>query len=224
MCGRFTISVTMDELFAYYSLHEPGVPFHEPRFNIAPMQMVPAIINDGERNKIGELRWGLVPAWSKDDKGGFKMINARAETLTEKPSFRGLLTKKRCLIPADGFYEWKAVGSAKQPYRIVLRERSIFSLAGLYETWTSPDGNKISTCTIITTEPNELMADIHDRMPVILSREDESTWLDRTNQDKDVLQSLLRPYDAAEMRAYLVSTAVGNVRNKSAELIKEVTV
>ncbi len=222
MCGRYTITVTLEELMAYYMLADNGMPFIEPRYNVAPMQKVTAIINDGENNKLGELRWGLVPVWSKDDKSGFKMINARSETVAEKPAFRGLLTRKRCLIPADGFYEWKATGGKKQPYRIVLKDRNLFSFAGLYDTWTGPEGNKISTCTIITTTPNELMADIHDRMPVILPREDESVWLDRTNQDKDLLLNLLKPYDADKMHAYKVGGSVGNVRNHGPELIEEV--
>jgi putative SOS response-associated peptidase YedK len=121
------------------------------------MQRIPTIINDGQKNKIGEMRWGLVPVWAKDDKIGSKMINARAETIAEKPAFRNLLTRKRCLIPADGFYEWQNVGGGKQPFRIVLKDRNVFSFAGLYDTWTSPEGEKLSTCTIITTEPNELM-------------------------------------------------------------------
>lgn len=222
MCGRYTITVSLEELLLLFSADQPNVPFHIPRYNVAPMQRVPAILNDGERNRLGELRWGLVPVWAKDPKIGNQMINARSETITEKPAFRGLLTRKRCVIPADGFYEWKKEGSNKQPYRIVLRSRTVFGFAGLYDTWTGPNGEKISTCTIITTAPNELMADIHDRMPVILQRENEAVWLDRENQDKDFLQSLLRPYDASDMHAYPVGTAVGNVRNNSPELIEAI--
>jgi putative SOS response-associated peptidase YedK len=160
MCGRYTITVTVDELMALYLAETTGGPFHTPRYNVAPMQKIPTIINDGQQNKIGEMRWGLVPVWAKDDKIGSKMINARAESVSEKPAFRTLLTRKRCLIPADGFYEWQKVGGDKQPFRIVLKDRGVFSFAGLYDTWTSPEGEKLSTCTIITTEPNDLMADI----------------------------------------------------------------
>lgn len=222
MCGRYTITVTIEELLLRYFL-DPNTPLAlQPRYNIAPTQMVPAVLNDGERNRIGELKWGLVPSWAKEPSIGSKMINARAETISEKPAFRGLITRKRCILPADGFYEWRKNGDKKQPYRIVLQRVQIFSLAGLYETWVGPNGEKVSTCTIITTEPNALMASIHDRMPVILRPDDESVWLDRRNQDNDLLQSLLVPYDAKDMRAYPVSAAVGNVKNNQPDLIEEV--
>ncbi|MBB6732682.1 SOS response-associated peptidase [Cohnella zeiphila] len=222
MCGRYTITISLDELMTLYEIGESSVSPMLPRYNIAPTQLVPAIINDGQRNKLGELRWGLIPSWSKDGKGGFKMINARAETIGEKPAFKSLLSRKRCIIPADGFYEWKKSGSDKQPYRIVPRDGGLFSFAGLYDTWVNPDsGDRLSTCTIITTKPNELMEDIHDRMPVILTRDNTDVWLDKGNQDKDLLLSLLRPYEAEKMRAYKVDKAVGNVRNHSPELIAE---
>jgi putative SOS response-associated peptidase YedK len=185
------------------------------------MQNVAAVIHDGEKNRLGELRWGLVPSWASDDKIGSKMINARAETLLEKNAFKALVRRKRALIPADGFYEWKKSGTSKQPMRITLKDGSLFSMAGLYDTWTAPDGRKISTCTIITTAPNSLMADIHDRMPVILRPEDEADWLGRDNDDLDRLMSLLRPHPAENMRAYPVSPIVGNVRNDDPECIKE---
>lgn len=223
MCGRYTITVTIDELLLHYNIDGPPIPFHTPRYNVAPGQMTPAIINDGKQNRIGPLKWGLIPSWAKDEKMGFKMINARAETVMEKPAYRASFKSKRCIIPADGFYEWKVIGTAKQPMRIMLKSRNIFSMAGLYDTWISPDGQKISTCTIITTTPNSLMLDIHDRMPVILRPEDEALWLDRDNQDVDLLQSLLVPYDAAEMQAYPVSSQVGNVKNDSSELIEEIS-
>jgi putative SOS response-associated peptidase YedK len=152
----------------------------------------------------------------------YQMLHARAETLTEKPAFKASFQRKRCLIPADSFYEWKRVGKAKQPMRILFKNRELFSLAGLYDTWVSPDGTKISTCTLITTTPNELMADIHDRMPVILRKQDERLWLDRTITDTEVLRPLLKPYPAEEMFAYPVGSRVGNVRNDDAELVKEV--
>nr|WP_306553761.1 SOS response-associated peptidase [Paenibacillus sp. LK1] len=168
------------------------------------------------------LRWGLVPVWAKEDKIGNKMINARAETLNEKPAFKPLISFKRCIIPSSGFYEWKKEGSAKQPIRILMKDDSIFSLAGLYDTWADPDGNKLSTCTIITTEPNSLMEDIHNRMPVILRTEDEAEWLGRNNDDVQSLLGLLNPYQSSEMRAYEVPNEVGNVRNNNEDLIREV--
>ncbi|MFC0213132.1 SOS response-associated peptidase [Paenibacillus chartarius] len=223
MCGRYTIVVSMEELMLRYLSDLPTDRYHRPRYNVAPMQQVLAVIHDGERNRLGELRWGLVPSWAGDEKIGSRMINARAETLLEKPAFRQLVSRKRCIVPADGFYEWKAVRGGKQPMRITLKEEAVFSFAALYDTWVHPeDGRKISTCTIITTEPNRLVADIHNRMPVILRREDEALWLDRRNGDVQQAIKLLRPYPAEEMRAYPVSAKVGNVKNDTADCLDEI--
>lgn len=221
MCGRYTIVVTMEELILRYLTELPTNRYHTPRYNVAPMQNVPAIIHDGQNNRLGELRWGLVPSWASDDRLGSKMINARAETLLEKPSFKNLIRRKRAIIPADGFYEWKSAGDAKQPMRITLKDGAIFSMAALYDTWAAPDGRRISTFTIITTTPNSLMADIHNRMPVILRPEDEASWLDRGNDDIAQLTSILLPYDADQMRAYPVSPLVGNVKNDTAQCMEE---
>ncbi len=151
------------------------------------------------------------------------MINARAETLQEKPAFRRLFERKRCIIPADGFYEWKQMDRGKQPMRITMRDGEPFAFAGLFDTWTAPDGRKLHTCTIITTRPNEVVADIHDRMPVILRREDEDLWLDRERFDPELLRSLLVPYDAKGMRAYPVPALVGNPKNDVPECIEEIS-
>ncbi len=150
------------------------------------------------------------------------MINARAETLQEKPAFKRLFERKRCLIPADGFYEWKQTERGKQPMRITMRDGEPFAFAGLFDTWMSPAGQKLSTCTIITTRPNQVVADIHDRMPVILRPEDEDLWLDREKYDPELLQSLLVPYDASEMRAYPVHAMVGSPKNDVPECIEEI--
>ncbi|QAY65539.1 SOS response-associated peptidase [Paenibacillus protaetiae] len=219
MCGRYTLTVTLDELMAHYWINGNNVPFHQPKYNIAPGQLIPAIIHDGTTRRLGELKWGLVPPWADDPKTGFMMINARAETAAAKPAFAGPLQRKRCLIPADGFYEWKITASGKQPMRIVMRNRTLFSMAGLYESWIAPDGSKVSTCTIVTTQPNELKASIHNRMPVILPPEAEQIWLDRSITSTAELQKLLQPYPPEEMEAYAVSAAVGSVRNDSPELI-----
>ncbi|MFC5702231.1 SOS response-associated peptidase [Cohnella faecalis] len=219
MCGRYTVTVTLEELMALYLAEGTALPFNLPRFNFAPTQLVPAIVNDGTRNRIGQLKWGLVPSWAEDEKVGIRMINARAESLDERPAFRTAYRRKRCLIPADGFYEWKTISGGKQPYRIKLRNGELFGMAGLYETWTSPDGRKVHTCTVITTTPNRLMEDIHHRMPVILRREDEALWLDRSIQDPSRLQPLLAPYPAEEMEAYPVSKRVGNVGNDDPDLV-----
>ncbi|GBG06336.1 DUF159 family protein [Paenibacillus agaridevorans] len=213
--------VSIEELMEHYMIENLSEPF-APRYNIAPSQMVLAVINAGEQNRIGQLKWGLVPPWAEDEKIGYKMINARGETVAGKPAFRAAFQRKRCLIPADGFYEWQLrQDGSKQPYRIVLKDVKIFSFAGLYETWTSPDGNKVSTCTIITTSPNKLMADIHDRKPVILPQHAEATWLNKETPAAG-LAELIRPYPDKEMEAYPVSSSVGNVKNNSDELIKHI--
>ncbi|MDR9745337.1 SOS response-associated peptidase [Paenibacillus taichungensis] len=222
MCGRFTITDPIEEIMdRYYASIAEGYEY-KPNYNAAPMQFIPTIIGSKDGNRLGALRWGLVPNWAKDEKIGNKMINARAETLTEKPAFKRLISSKRCIIPCSGFYEWKKDGSVKQPMRILMKDASIFSLAGLYDTWIDPEGNKLSTCTIITTEPNNLMADIHDRMPVILRPQDEADWLNKESDKESVLR-LLSPHEADEMIAYKVDSAVGNVRNNNEELIKEVS-
>jgi putative SOS response-associated peptidase YedK len=221
MCGRYTVTVTLDELLLRYHTDMSAPSYYVPRYNVAPGQMVMAVIHDGERNRLGSLRWGLIPEWAKDESMGYKMINARAETLTDKPAFKNSFQRKRCLIPADSFYDWKGTGGGKQPMRIMLKSQEIFSLAGLYDTWISPDGSKISSCTIITTTSNELMVDIHDRMPVIVRPEDESLWLDRHITQTDTLYPLLKPYPAEEMYAYPVSGRVGNVRNDDQACVEE---
>ncbi|QHW34415.1 SOS response-associated peptidase [Paenibacillus rhizovicinus] len=213
MCGRYTITVTLEELMLHYWVADSNVPFQQPKFNVAPGQMVLAVINDGTKNKLGELKWGLVPSWAESIKLGNKMINARSETVWDKPAFRPLMSRKRCIIPADGFYEWQQQDdNRKQPMRIVRRDRKLFSMAGLYDTWTSAEGIKLSTCTILTTAPNSLMAPIHDRMPVILQREDEATWLDRSMNDPQVLNRLLQPFPAEQLEAYPVGAGVGSVK------------
>ncbi|KAI7259562.1 hypothetical protein KC345_g10275 [Hortaea werneckii] len=219
MCGRYTITVTLDELMTRYFIGDTSFDQYSPKFNAAPMQYIPAVIHDGRQNKLGELRWGLLPSWSKEDKNAARLINARSESLLEKASFKGLVASRRCIIPADGFYDWKVYEGGKQPMRITMRDGQLFSMAGLYDIWVDPSGKRIATCTIITTASNSLMEEIHDRMPVILSRETEAQWLDRSNQDIPALMKLLQPYDAGQMLAYPVSSAVGNVRNDYRELI-----
>lgn len=225
MCGRFSLTITFEELMERYGASLVIEPFHEPRYNIAPTQMIPAVINDGERNRLGQLKWGLTPSWAKDESMASKMINARSDTLLERPSFKKLVFRKRCLIPADSFYEWKTVNGKKQPIRFTLKDGGVFSMAGLYDTWRCQEsGREIHTCTIITTSPNALIKEVHDRMPVILRKEDERKWLDRNNADVGQLLSLLVPYSEEEMRGYPVSPIVGNVRNDRPECIEEVEI
>ena len=217
MCGRFTLTVDPSELqeaFADYSFP----PKFAPRFNIAPSQPVLAIPNDG-RNAADFFVWGLIPSWSKDPTIGSRLINARGETIAEKPSFRGGFKYKRCLIVADGFYEWKSQPGTKIkiPHFIHMKDRMPFAFAGLWDEWHSPDGSSIRSCTIITTEPNELMAGIHDRMPVILNQRDYTIWLDIAPQTPERLLPLIKPFPADQMSAYPVSTMVNSPANDRAE-------
>ena len=222
MCGRFTLIRDPEAIITRFALKT--IPFEFiPRYNIAPSQLIPGLYTDqhGQR-RITLFKWGLVPSWAKDEKIGFKMINARAESLLEKPAFKNLVTRRRCVIPADGFYEWQQMEGGKQPKRILLKSEELFGMAGLFDSWRSPEGHIVNSCTIITTRPNELMTPIHDRMPVILRREAEDLWLNPKTQDPQLLQALLEPYDAQQMRAYSVSAQVGNPRNDGPQCIEEI--
>ncbi|BEV37473.1 SOS response-associated peptidase [Bacillus stercoris] len=221
MCGRFTLFSAFDDIIDQFDIDQffPKDEYQRS-YNIAPSQNILAIINDGSNNRLGKLRWGLIPPWAKDEKIGYKMINARAETITEKPAFKRPLVSKRCIIPADSFYEWKRFDSkTKIPLRIKLKSSALFAFAGLYEKWNTHQGDPLYTCTIITTEPNELMKDIHDRMPVILARDFEKEWLNPHNTNPEYLQSLLVPYEADDMEAYRVSSLVNSPKNNSSELL-----
>ena len=224
MCGRFTLTASVDQLIDRFDieffLQEEE---YNPSYNVAPSQSVLAVINDGAHKRMGYLRWGLIPPWAKDISVGYKMINARAETLIDKPSFRNAYKKKRCLIVADSFYEWKRIDSkTKIPMRIKLKSNELFSMAGLWENWKSPDGKSIYSCSVITTSPNELVQDIHDRMPVILKPEDEKYWLDPSITDTTKLHPLLKPLDHALMEAYEVSPLVNSPKNNSIKLIQKI--
>jgi putative SOS response-associated peptidase YedK len=195
----------------------PGVA---PRYNIAPTQPV-AVIPNNAKDKLDYFVWGLIPSWAKDPSIGSRMINARADTLAQKPSFRTAYRRRRCLIPATGFYEWKQdPGSkSKTPMYISLASGKPFAFAGLWEFWQSPDGSQVLSCSIITTEPNEMIASIHNRMPVILPSETYSLWLDPNDRRPDELDGLLRSYPAQEMAAYPVSRQVNSPQNDAPELI-----
>ena len=197
MCGRFTFS-EFEGIENRFQIEPQNL---KPNYNVAPSQDVPVIINDGS-NHLAMFRWGLIPFWAKDPSIGNRLINARAETVNEKPSFRHSLQQKRCLVIADGFYEWKKEGSTKRPYRITLLNKEPFGFAGLWDTWKSPTGDIVNSCTIITTTPNELMAPIHDRMPVILPRKAEQVWLDQSIVESNLLKSILVSYPADLMIAY----------------------
>lgn len=221
MCGRFSLFSPSDVLRERFDFEFTGDFDWQPRYNIAPSQQVLAIVHDGSRRKGGFLRWGLVPFWAKDTKIGYKLINARCETLTEKPSFRHLIGRRRCLIVADGFFEWKKTENGKQPYFIRLTSGQPFAFAGLWDRWEK-DGQVIHSCTVITTQPNGLMASIHDRMPSILRPEEEEAWLDPHLQDTEYLKSLLKPYPEEEMTAITVSTLVNSPSNDLPECVEPI--
>lgn len=224
MCGRYSLYTDLTVLIERFEIDE--VKFSEEEYsanyNIAPSHQVAAVVNDGTKNRLGMLRWGLIPPWAKDEKIGYKMINARAETASEKPSFRQAFKKKRCLVIADSFYEWQKSTERKIPMRIRLKSEEPFAFAALWESWKSPDGRQVNTCSILTTKPNKLMATIHDRMPVILSKEDEKVWLDPEVQDPAQLEALLKPFDATQMEAYEVSDKVNSPKNNGPELLEEI--
>jgi putative SOS response-associated peptidase YedK len=214
MCGRFTLSLPAAEIAEAFDLED--VPEAPPRYNIAPSQPVATIIETAEKpeRQIQLMRWGLIPSWAKDPAIGNKLINARAETVSEKPSFRAAFKRRRCLIPADGFYEWQKLDRGKQPYFFHLNNHKLFAFAGLWESW-----NDIETVTIVTTEANELLKPVHDRMPVILHPDDYERWLDPQNQNAAELQALLKPFPSERMNAYPVSNKVNRPINDSSELI-----
>lgn len=222
MCGRFTLHTSANVLAQLFDL--PKTPMLVPRYNIAPTQPV-AIVRSGRQPDLREwalVKWGLVPSWAKDPAIGVRMINARAETAAEKPSFRAAYKRRRCLVPADGFYEWQKIGSRKQPHYIHLRDGGPFAIAGLWEHWHGADGSELETCTLLTTEPNDLMAPLHNRMPVIIAPEDYAEWLDNSREDRQflsILQHLLRAYPSDQMATYPVSPYVSNARNEGEECI-----
>jgi putative SOS response-associated peptidase YedK len=217
MCGRYRLSRRQQVVAEYFDA-VPGEDEWNPRYNIAPTQPV-AVVRQNPNKPIRELsllRWGLIPSWATDPSIGFRTINARSETVTTTASFREPFRSQRCLIPADGFYEWQRNGKSKQPYCFEVGEGELFAFAGLWDRWTDPRGEVIETCTILTTTPNAQLSDIHDRMPVILSPADYSEWLNPVARNTDTTLRLLVPYGGS-MRRYPVSTRVNQVQNDDAE-------
>jgi putative SOS response-associated peptidase YedK len=212
MCGRYTLHHTSKEIAERFGV-EPVEKLLAPRYNVAPSQIVPVIrrAQPGEDlRKMAGCKWGLIPYWAKDPKIGNNLINAKAETISEKPSFKQAFAKRRCLIPADGFFEWQKRGKApSQPIYVRRRDRGLFAFAGLWEGWKTPEGETVETCTIITVEPNELISTIHHRMAAILKPDDEAMWIDPKSGVDDMLR-LLRPYESNELEAILVSRAVNS--------------
>ena len=198
MCGRFVLVTDLKNIQKNFNIQEVFCQY-QPSWNIAPSQLIPAIIHHDGKNLLVCFRWGLIPSWSRDPSIAEKMFNARAETVDKKPSFRDAFKKRRCLIVADGFYEWKKEGNKKMPLYYYLKSGRPFGFAGLYEKWLSPEKKEINTCTIITTAANELIAPVHDRMPVILSHDQEKVWLTGDAAHIEDLKSILKPYPAEEM-------------------------
>lgn len=219
MCGRFTLSQSAEAIASVFQLNQ--VPTLEPRYNIAPTQPVSTVLQTTaqKERQFQMWRWGLIPAWAKDATIGAKLINARAETVAEKPSFRSAFRHRRCLVVADGFYEWRRQEGKKQPFYFRMQNGQPFAFAGLWEHWQDPDGEAIASVTIITTAANELLQPIHDRMPVILNPKDYDLWFDPALQKSEHLQQLLQPYSAAAMISYPVSTKVNKPTNDTPELI-----
>jgi putative SOS response-associated peptidase YedK len=222
MCGRFTLTfdpAQLEDMFPWVTIAQQITP----RYNISPSQPIAVIPNIGDF-RLDLFQWGLIPSWAKDSTIGNRLINARAETLSDKPSFRSALKKRRCLILADGFYEWMSSSEEKSkiPYYIHLSSGGVFAFAGLWDIWTAPDGAKIKSCTIITTQPNSLIAPIHNRMPVIVHQEAYSQWIEPGEVNPTNINELLAPYPANLMEAYPVSRAVNDPKHDSPSLIARV--
>lgn len=218
MCGRYSLVASVVELEDRFGFDGEGAA-HSPSYNIAPTQGVLTVVaGDGERRAV-HMRWGLIPSWAKQASIGSRMINARAETVAEKPSFRTALRRRRCLVLADGFYEWQRTNGGKRPMRIAMASGEPFAFAGLWDTWRDEEGEAVTSCTIITTEANDLIRPIHERMPVILRPAMEDLWLTREVQDPGVLREALMPHDPGVMKAHEVSTLVNSPANDGPELI-----
>ena len=221
MCGRFSNTAKRESYEKEFKVGKLNPAIYQARYNIAPSQMIDVVRELESEKEVSQLKWGLVPSWAKDAEIGNRMINARAETITEKPSFRDAFRKRRCIIPASGFYEWQKKGSgAKQPFYFYLNEKDVFGFAGLFEEWIDKEtGELLETCTIITTEANEVLKPVHERMPVILKANDYEQWLDTKENNADRLQKLLVPYPAKEMDSHAVSTGINYPDADSPDLI-----
>ncbi|MCO7127927.1 SOS response-associated peptidase [Sporolactobacillus shoreicorticis] len=222
MCGRFTLIAPYEYIVHRFQIqHAAGNEDYKANYNVAPGQKILSVVRGSKGNRMGYLQWGLIPSWAKDKKIGYKLINARAESLLQKPSFRDPFRRRRCLIVADSFYEWDHRDvKQKIPYRFTMKSGELFAIAGLWDSWTTKDHQVIYSCTIITTEANELMEPIHDRMPVILTQSDEAKWLDPATETKELMR-MLKPFDPEQMQFYEVTQDVNAVRNNAPYLIKK---
>lgn len=217
MCGRFSLAVLLEEIIAEFYGLEVNFGYH-PRYNIAPSQQIMVIL-DALNPKFTTIRWGLIPSWAKDSTVGNKLINARSESVDQKPSFRDSWKRRRCLIPADGFYEWKRRGRRGVPHHIRMKSGKTFAFAGIWDQWRAPDDRLITTCSILTTEPNDLIKPIHDRMPVILPKSGWVDWVQTPEEHVESLKPLLRPFPAKEMEAIAVSDLVNKPENDRPECL-----
>ena len=222
MCGRFAQRSDPKRLAKEFKVRE--VPEVEPRYNIAPTQGILSVIESADDREMKFFKWGLIPSWAKDTAMGARLINARSETVEEKPAFREAFKKRRCIIPADGFYEWQRTEGKKQPFFFQMKDERPFGFAGLWERWQGVGGEAIESCTILTTEANKVLRPVHDRMPVILHSDDYELWLDEDVRKRELLKDLLRPYPAEEMISYPVSTAINSPLNQGATLIERMAV
>jgi putative SOS response-associated peptidase YedK len=218
MCGRYRLSRRKQIIEEYFET-APWDDDWNPRYNIAPTQPVPVIRQHPKEpvRQISSMRWGLIPHWAKDASGAARMINARSETAHTLPAFRDSMKLRRCLVPADGFYEWQRRGSAKQPFCFEVEDGELFAFAGLWERWRDPSGQWVTSCSILTTTPNAVTSAVHDRMPVILHPDSYDLWLDPGMTDVQVVSELLKTYDAKSMRSYPISTRINHVANDDEE-------
>jgi len=225
MCGRYRLSRRKQIIEEHFDCDSWDYDWN-PRFNIAPTQPVPVIRQRPKEpaRQISLMRWGLIPHWAKEPSIATSTINAKSETAATKPAFRDPLKFRRCLIPADGFYEWKRTVKAKQAFCFEIEDGELFAFAGLWDGWKDPSGNWIKTCSILTTTPNALTATVHDRMPVILDRESYDLWLDPGMQNVAAISQLLKPYDASQMQLYPVSSRVNHVTNDDEECSRRVEI
>lgn len=222
MCGRFAQRTDSKKLAKVFGVAE--VPVMEARFNITPAQDILGVFQSEDGRQVTFYQWGLVPSWAKDKSMGSRLINARSETVAEKPAFREAFKKRRCIIPADGFYEWQKTDGKKQPFFFRMRNESPFGFAGLWEHWEGRGGESINSCTILTTEANDVLRPVHDRMPVILHPDDYDLWLDSDVRKLELVKELLSSYPASEMMSYPVGTSINSPRNQGAKLIEQVAI
>jgi putative SOS response-associated peptidase YedK len=221
MYGRYTLLADELDIISAFDLNQDRIENYEPSYNVAPGQDILAVIHDGKEKRAGYLKWGLVPSWAQDEKIGYKMINARSETAHEKPSFKKLMNRKRCLIIADSFYEWKETNSGKQPKRIQLEKRGLFAFAGLWDKWVH-DNKTLFTCTILTKDANAFMQDIHHRMPIILPETQEEEWIAANFEKPADAHQFLQGIETESLTAYDVDTYVNTAKNNDATCIKPI--